>query len=240
MRTAPDLLREYAPGEDLLAADVNAFVHAARQQVFGTVDGDVDQIVHDDVQTVARPTRVFNTSSFSCPYGGVLKPGARALHSGLDAIDVTRPDGTYVWKYLIAATKVPAGGFGWAWWLLNTKEEFALLGDTYNTSLEWGPKKDDFSLWPDRPGFLFVERTADGQGRVIQRIPPVIIGHATYPISHNGTGAVKVYGGATFGTDLLYSIPTCRNKGPDIGANGEVSVSLVCGQAVCAPLDCGS
>lgn len=242
------MLREYEVGQRLRAADVNAFVRTSRAVLLGDGVGDADSFSNSTSYRELPEIQFKNLSAQVCPQGGIMKPGSYTA-SGTRAIQITRPDDTYVWRYLVSMSgPTPLNGYGWARWMFEyASDNVALFGvdpssGSYSSVIEWGPKKDDWALWPQRPGFLLQDtiNATSKLGRVVQRIPPLIIGHAVEAIETGEMKDVTVFGGpAGSEVTLEYIVPDCFNKGPAINEDDEVTVSLVNGQPYVALLACG-
>jgi hypothetical protein len=249
-RTPLDQLGEYNSGDILVAADVNALIRAAKRQLAGmgsNAEGDEEALGYLGQRAIClNEVQYKNASGSTVPLGGVMKPGAQVTNSGVIALSITKPDSTYVWKYLISISKdVPDGGYGWGKWMMQYEywaNQFILMSDASDTSRSWGPKASAWDLWPKRPGFFFLEclDTTNKYGRFVQQIPAEILVYndtGSSVAAAGGPTTLKMFGG-TRGSeaDLGLTVSPYNRTSVALANNKYGAVALLNGEEYLVPL----
>jgi hypothetical protein len=252
-RTPVDQLMPYDVGDGLRAADVNAFIAAAKRQdrIFGNgCSGDAETFAFSNLKnTTKNLVRVVNQTGAEIPRGGIVEINDQV---GFDVYPVNytviKVSSTYQWRYLVADqvipwTSGPNYSSGWASFLYDMPGAVLIEPGTGPPSssapFEWGPTYGQFYAQPYAPGFIWhgavIEAGVDDYIYAKQSTPRTLNGVNTSggSISQGGVGICSVYGGSGGVTSLTYSLSSCINLGDSIPASDPVFLELICGLPYC-------
>lgn len=187
-----------------------------------------------------------NDAGETIPAYGLMRVAGMVEVDGEQLFKVVKPNSTFGRLYLVNGPDevTVATLYGWGTWLWHADYVLYNTAATPAFGESWGPTNDTWTITQHRPGFL-IQGGNTGTGaasRVIamQSVPEIVFGKADAAIAHGASGTVRVYGGATQGseTDTSLTIASCYNYGPDIADEANVSVGWMHGKPYVALMEC--
>jgi hypothetical protein len=178
-------------------------------------------------QRVYEAVPFINAAGEAIPAYGVMRVTTPTTVDGEMVFNVTKPDATYRWRYLINgpdAVDSTSGAKGWGTWIFDGDKVLYDTSATPALGERWGPKSGEWKLFQHRPGFLLDGRYNSTDGVLwAMQLPP---GEVRVK-NDDGGGALAadssrtfgVYGGSAGTTDTGLEVTLTNGSSTSWAAN---------------------